>query len=264
MPGDHAEFDGMGAADQSAVTQVVVNLGKALGAYERLLTCGPSRFDQWMHGDPAALSASEQRGAQLFVGAGHCAKCHSGPYLSDQAFHDVGVQPAAVAVVFVDADDPGAASGLAAALTDPPGTCAGSSATGTIGRLPGDGRRDDERGLFERPRILRCASKRPSFLHTGQLSTLAQVVAFFAQGGDAFGYAGTSEIAPLPLTTQDQADLTAFLEALDGPGAAAGLQTSSMTVRFGGLMTTRDGSSLDSVPRRPRRGDAGVLVVRRG
>src|SRR5579859_6853536 len=106
MPGDHAEFDGMAPDDQTAVTRVIVNMGKALGAYERLLRCGPGRFDQWMQGQADALSASEQRGAQIFVGRGKCASCHSGPYLSDQAFHNVGLQPAAVAVVFIDADDP--------------------------------------------------------------------------------------------------------------------------------------------------------------
>jgi len=47
LPGDGAEFDALAPADQDAVSQVVVNMGKALGAYERLLDCGPSRFDAW-------------------------------------------------------------------------------------------------------------------------------------------------------------------------------------------------------------------------
>ena len=44
-PGDGAEWDGLTSAQQSAVNRVVVNVGKAVGAYERLLTCGPGRFD---------------------------------------------------------------------------------------------------------------------------------------------------------------------------------------------------------------------------
>jgi cytochrome c peroxidase len=72
MPGDHAEFDGLAATDQDAVTRAVVNMGKALGAYERRLSCGASRFDQFMHGDASALDASEQRGAVLFVGQVRC------------------------------------------------------------------------------------------------------------------------------------------------------------------------------------------------
>jgi cytochrome c peroxidase len=220
MPGDHAEFDGMAPADQTAVTRVVVDMGKALGAYERLLTCGPGRFDAWMHGQDGALSPSEQRGAQIFVGRGKCARCHAGPYLSDQTFHNVGLQPAAVAVVFIDADDPGALAGLASALSDPLNV-AGAFSDGDDHRLPATVALAMN-GAFRTP-ILRCASRRPSFMHTGQLATLDQVVAFFARGGDAFGYPGTSEIAALPLTAQDQADLVAFLGTLDGPGPAANL-----------------------------------------
>jgi cytochrome c peroxidase len=115
-PGDGAEFDGMAPEDQDAVTRVVVNVGKAIGAYERLLTCGPGRFDAWMHGDADALTPSEQRGAKLFVGDGGCVGCHSGPFLSDQEFHNVGLVPAIVASAFIDADDRGAAVGLAGAI----------------------------------------------------------------------------------------------------------------------------------------------------
>src|SRR4030095_8138764 len=61
-PGDGAEYDGMTGADQEAATEVVVNVGKALAAYQRLLSCGPSRFDAWVHGDEAALTEAEQRG----------------------------------------------------------------------------------------------------------------------------------------------------------------------------------------------------------
>jgi cytochrome c peroxidase len=220
MPGDHAEFDGMAPDDQTQVTGVVVNMGKALGAYERLLTCGSGRFDQWMHGQADALSPSEQRGAQIFVGRGKCVSCHSGPYLSDQAFHNVGLQPTTVAVVFIDQNDPGAMAGLAADLADPLNVT-GSFSDGNDGRLPASVS-PKMNGAFRTP-ILRCVSKRPSFMHTGQLPTLDSVVAFFAEGGDAHGFLGTSEISALPLSAQDQADLVAFMEALDGPGAAMNL-----------------------------------------
>jgi cytochrome c peroxidase len=222
MPGDGAEFDGMSTADQDAVTRVVVNVGKALGAYERLLSCGPGRFDQWMHGQTDALSFSEQRGAQIFVGRGKCVTCHSGPFLSDQKFHDVGLQPATVAVVFIDANDQGAATGLAATLADPLNV-AGSFSDGNDGRLPA-AVDPTMTGAFRTP-ILRCEARRPSFMHTGQIPTLAQVVAFFSRGGDAFGYPGKSEIAPLGLSPQDQQDLTAFLGTLEGAGPPSTLTT---------------------------------------
>jgi cytochrome c peroxidase len=221
MPGDGAEFDGLAPADQDAVTRVVVNVGKAIGAYERLLRCGAGRFDQWVQGLPDALSRSEQRGAKIFVGPGKCVDCHSGPFLSDQRFHNVGLQPATVAVVFLDADDHGALAGLAASIADPLNV-RGAFSDGDDGRLPASvGPAFD--GAFRTP-ILRCGARRPSFMHTGQFSTLSQVVAFFGRGGDAFGYPGTSEIVPLALTAQDQRDLVAFLGTLEGPGPDVDLQ----------------------------------------
>ena len=65
MPGDHAEFDGMTAANQTAVTQVVVNAGKAIGAFERLLTCGPTPFDAWMQAGRGDLARGAARGRRV-------------------------------------------------------------------------------------------------------------------------------------------------------------------------------------------------------
>jgi cytochrome c peroxidase len=219
-PGDHAEYDGLAAADQDAVTRVIVNMGKSLGAYERLLDCGLSRFDRFMSGDPSALDASEQRGAVLFVTKGACAQCHSGPFFSDEQFHDVGIRPAIVATVFADTDDDGASTGLAELISDPLNTH-GVYSDGDDGRTPTTVP-DSALGSFRTPK-LRCATKRPSFMHTGQLRSLDAVVSFFDQGGDAAGYPGTNELSPLNLTLQERADLVAFLGALDGDGPPAAL-----------------------------------------
>jgi cytochrome c peroxidase len=214
-PGDHAEYDGMTVANQTAVTRVVVNAGKALGAFERRLTCGASPFDAWMHGG-APVSRAAQRGAAVFVGSGDCVRCHAGPFMSDQQFHNVGLTPEVVQQAFLDSDDQGAAGGLAAALADPLNTL-GAFSDGSDGRLPAAVSRAMA-GAFRTP-ILRCASMRPTFMHTGQIGTLAAVVAFFDGGGGSTGYPGNSEIHPLGLTALEQSDLVAFLEALAGPGA---------------------------------------------
>src|SRR5207302_1230014 len=113
----------------------IVNVGKAIGAYERLLTCGASRFDRWMRGDATALSQVEQRGAALFVGKARCSECHAGPYFSDEKFHNVGMKPTLVATVFLDANDQGASAGLALASNDPL-NAKGSFSDGYDGRLP--------------------------------------------------------------------------------------------------------------------------------
>lgn len=214
-PGDGREYDGLSPEDQTAVTTVMVNATKALGAYQRLLRCGPSRFDRFLDGDESALDASEQRGAALFVGRGDCVRCHSGPTLSDGAFHNVGMSPAAVAVAILDANDRGAAAGIAAALDDPLST-AGAFSDGDRGALPAEIAPELE-GAFRTP-TLRCIARQPSFMHTGQLITLSSVVSFFVRGGDRFGYPGTSEILPLELSADDKADLLAFLLSLDGAG----------------------------------------------
>jgi cytochrome c peroxidase len=224
MPGDGAEYDSMSPADQDVITRVVVNMGKAIAAYERLLACGQSRFDRWMRGDKSALSASEQRGAQVFVGLGRCVGCHAGPFFSDQKFHDIGLAPQPVAAAFVDGNDDGAIAGLGAALTDPLNS-RGAYSDGDDGRLPASLPTSLE-GAFRTP-TLRCASRRPSFFHTGQARTLDDVVDLFDHGGAAGGYLGTNELVPLKLSAQQKMDLVAFLKALDGPGAASALTQAS-------------------------------------
>jgi cytochrome c peroxidase len=219
-PGDGAEYDALSAEDKDAVTRVWVNFGKAVGAYERLLSCGQGRFDKWMNGDKSALDRSEQRGAALFAGKGKCVSCHSGPFMSDERFHNVGLQPAVVAVVFIDGDDPGASVGLPLAKADPLNV-AGKFSDGDDGRLPAAVVPEME-GAFRTPR-LRCISRHPSFMHTGQFRTLEEVMAFFGRGGDQFGYRGKSELANVGLSVRERNDLIAFIKALEGPGPDAKL-----------------------------------------
>ncbi len=219
-PGDDAEFDGMSAEDRDAVTRVWVNVGKALGAYQRLLTCGQSPFDAWMQGEEGAISRAAQRGAGLFVGRAGCVRCHSGPYFSDEQFHNVGLLPTIVAVVFIDANDRGASEGLQQLQADPLNSL-GSFSDGQDGRVP-ESVTESHLGAFRTPR-LRCAAQRPSFMHTAQLRSLEQVVAFFNRGGDRAGFPGKSELAPLNLSAREQADLVAFLESLSGPGPDSAL-----------------------------------------
>jgi cytochrome c peroxidase len=222
MPGDQAEYDGLAEGDKEIVTRVVVNVGKALGAYERLLGCGPGRFDAYVHGDKTALSDAEVRGAALFVGKAQCTQCHSGPFFSDQQFHNVGLSPGGVGAAgrTYDTGDHGAAAGLKALLGDPLNV-KGIYSDGDDDRLPAaiSAKMD---GAF-RTQSLRCVSTRPSFMHTGHLHAIADVVALFARGGDTTGFEGQSENFKRPLSSDEQADIVAFLSSLDGPGPAVEL-----------------------------------------
>jgi cytochrome c peroxidase len=216
FPGDGAEYDALAPADQELVTRVVVNAGKAIGAYERLLTCGAGRFDDWVHGDASALSDSEQRGAKLFVGKAGCIACHSGPFFSDQKFYALGVEEKPTRANIFNGNDHGAAVDLLQGAADPLGIN-GAFSDGNDGRLPADVNVSAaDEGAFRTP-MLRCSSGRPSFMHSGLIGSLADVVAFFNRGGDGPGsYVGTSVLAPLGLSDDEQADLVAFLGALDG------------------------------------------------
>lgn len=66
------------------------NLAKALGSFQRSLVANNSRFDQYMRGDEDALTTSEKEGMVAFMKSG-CARCHSGPMLTDFKLHVLGV-----------------------------------------------------------------------------------------------------------------------------------------------------------------------------
>ncbi|WP_224243420.1 cytochrome-c peroxidase [Hyalangium gracile] len=65
------------------------NLTQALAAFERQLTT-PSRFDRFLGGEPAALSARERRGLELFVSTG-CTLCHGGPAVGGTSIQKLGL-----------------------------------------------------------------------------------------------------------------------------------------------------------------------------
>ena len=68
------------------------NLSKALAAFERTLVPKDSSFDRYMAGDDGAMTDSAIRGMHGFIYQG-CAKCHSGPMLTDYKLHSLPVPP---------------------------------------------------------------------------------------------------------------------------------------------------------------------------
>ncbi|MDD5542025.1 MAG: cytochrome c peroxidase [Acidobacteriia bacterium] len=65
------------------------NMGKAIGAFERGLVT-PSRWDDFLKGNDAALLNVEKIGFNKFVATG-CAMCHSGVLLGGMAYMKMGV-----------------------------------------------------------------------------------------------------------------------------------------------------------------------------
>jgi cytochrome c peroxidase len=76
------------------------NIAKAIAAFERTLLT-PSRFDKFLTGDAAALSANEQQGLQLVIKTG-CITCHNGVGAGGGMYQKFGIFG-----TYEGSDDPG-------------------------------------------------------------------------------------------------------------------------------------------------------------
>lgn len=206
-------------ADEAPV-DTTVNIAKALAAYLETLRTGKTSFDRFRDalaaGDFATAGRypeSAQRGLQIFVGAGNCHFCHSGPAFTNGEFHDAGV-PYFLGQGRVD---PGRSAGLEA-LADSPFT------------LDGDFTDDPEKsgawavrnvrfqhgnfGIFRVPTLRRVARTAP-YMHDGSLADLEAVVQHYNHiNTERLHSDGEAILRPLGLTDAAAADLRVFLETL--------------------------------------------------
>lgn len=98
MPGYVDAFKKAFPGDKDPVTYE--NMAQAIGAFERRLIT-PSRWDKFLKGDQAALTAEEKAGFNDFIAAG-CQTCHAGTLLGGNMFQKIGaVKP------WPDTADPG-------------------------------------------------------------------------------------------------------------------------------------------------------------
>jgi cytochrome c peroxidase len=227
-------WDCLPSDTQDRLTRVLVNWAKAIAAYEATLTSRHSSFDVFMAEGPqsTAISAAAKRGASLFVGKASCIDCHNTPLLSDGDFHDVGVPQAGPAVP-TEADCP--AGGVCDCVAGK--NCLPWGALDGLAKLqvskvlrssiysddPKDGSRADElaragdpalKGAWRTPSLRNVALTYP-YMHDGVYATLEDVVAHYDRGGDPTAVGTRAvDIRPIGLTTDEQADLVAFLESL--------------------------------------------------
>lgn len=157
-------------------------MAQALASYVRSILSGDAPYDRFINGDRAALSPEQQTGLQIFRGKGNCTACHVGPTLTDERLHNTGV-----------------------AWRD--------------GRLHDEGRfavsrRSEDRGAFKTP-TLREVGRSAPYMHDGSLTTLADVVQFYDEGGRV-NPNRDAEIRPLHLTASEKEALIAFLHTLSG------------------------------------------------
>jgi len=65
------------------------NLGEAIAAFERTLIT-KDRFDNFLNGNPKALSDEEALGLEIFIDKG-CTTCHTGPLLGGNMYQKMGL-----------------------------------------------------------------------------------------------------------------------------------------------------------------------------
>lgn len=198
----------------------VVNVGKALAAYQATLVTGRTPFDDFrdaLASDDAKAMAlypkAARRGLAIFVGKGDCALCHGGPTFSNGEFEDVAI-PYFIAPGRVD---PGRHAGLAAFRASPY-TRAGPHSDdpdGRAGRLTANVRaQHKDWGAFRAPSLRQVARTAP-YMHNGSLATLRDVVRHYSEIDIERLHAdGVAILRPLRLTDAEVDDLVAFLETL--------------------------------------------------
>ncbi|MEP1428843.1 MAG: cytochrome c peroxidase [Rhizobiaceae bacterium] len=199
---------------------VLVNVAKALGAYQETITTGQTSFDRFRDalesGDMKAASAypePAQRGLQIFLGRGRCVFCHSGPAFTNAEFHDVAIpyfiEPGRV--------DGGRHAGLKQLLNSPytlDGAFNDDPKKAGAWALRNVRSNHANFGIFRVP-SLRGASRTAPYMHDGSIADLEAVVAHYNQINTERLHAdGEAILEPLELNTGQVGDLVKFLHTL--------------------------------------------------
>ncbi len=183
------------------------NIVKAIASFQRTIVSGDSRYDRFLAGR-ATLDPAETRGMELFFGErAECHHCHNGFNFSDQTtyagsrentprFHNTGLYNV----------------GGTGAYPDPSHGVFDLTA------------RASDMGRFRAPSLRNIALTAP-YMHDGSMSTLQEVLDFYAAGGrdiTSGPNAGDGRANPfkdplmpvISLSEQDKADIVAFLGTL--------------------------------------------------
>jgi cytochrome c peroxidase len=221
-----------GAAPGADDERVVVDVAKALAAFQATLAWPRSPFDDFrdalLRGDTAnaaRYSPAAQRGLRLFIGRGRCAVCHAGPAFTNGEFADIGL-PFFLPGGGVDSGRHGGLQKLQ-----------GSRMT-RLGPYDDAGRADPRAvptrhvvplhrhfGEFRVPG-LRGLSHTAPYMHDGSLAQIEDVVRHYSElDEDRLHADGQSILRRLDLDAGEAADLAAFLRSLGPPCGADGVCT---------------------------------------
>lgn len=184
------------------------HITRAIAAFERELVTPNSRYDRFVTGQRDVFTGQEKTGFELFFGKGLCGDCHSGPMLSDFAFHVQGVG---------DGYDRSA-----------PGFGGKNGQGGDWGRFHADPVAFADQKYFFRTMTVRGVEVTGPYFHSGSAGTLREVVEFYNRGGRgdrdipdatlaAAGVTRDEEIRALSLTDQEMDDIVAFMKTTTAP-----------------------------------------------
>jgi cytochrome c peroxidase len=200
--------------------QVLVDVGKALAAFQETLVSGRTPFDEFRDalatGDGTALGKypeAAQKGLRIFIGKGNCATCHFGPHFTNGEFADTGI----AFFVAPGRVDSGRHSGIQKLKKSP---------FSLVGRFNDDASKSTATGTrhvelqhrnFGEWRVpgLRNVAQTAPYMHNGSLPTLRDVVKHYSElNEDRLHADGERVLKPLRLTSAEVDDLVAFLESL--------------------------------------------------
>jgi cytochrome c peroxidase len=161
------------------------SLRKALASFVRTLVSANSTYDRHWRGDDTSWDEAAQRGEDIFLSErGGCFHCHPAGMLTNEGLFNNGAY-------------------------------AGGSDTG---RELVTGRSGDI-GKFKVPGLRNIELTAP-YMHDGSLATLEEVIDHYDRGGR--GDPTTDpQIEPLSLSSEEKADLLAFLRSLTDPDFVA-------------------------------------------
>ncbi|HEX3343118.1 MAG TPA: cytochrome c peroxidase, partial [Polyangiaceae bacterium] len=209
MPGD-AAYEAMAPADQQAVTQVFVNMGKAIEAFERTFRGAGATLDAYAGGQLSALTDDQKDGLLAFLQSG-CAQCHYGPRLTDDAFHVLRFPSGSLEL----GADPGRQAGIPLLLASDFDLGSAWSDDSSLAR-PSAIAGAWTLGAFKTPQLRNVALTAP-YGHGGNYANLSDVVELIRTGGLPAGSPlteGTTEPWVVPFDAANDAPITTFLQSL--------------------------------------------------
>ena len=183
------------------------NIQTSLAAYIRTLSGLNARFDQYMRGEEAMLTADELAGFNLFMGKGKCATCHFMPLFNGSVPPQYFETESEVLGVPAKADT------INANIDSDAGKF------NTYNRAL-------HKFAFKTPTLRNAALTAP-YMHNGVFKTLEEVIDFYNRGGGAgIGAVVPNQTLPadkLNLSRKEQQQIIAFIHTLTDTTGMTGI-----------------------------------------